>query len=180
MDKMNTPTFTLAEVAIAAGTKSSTLRQWLFRDWFTLDAEDAPAHTPGATTYLTGKTALAMGLAVHLGGGVVPLELAVKAALRFAYSGTDEGQERHGLIRRPGYLFNADDTLAVFSRGEGRDDWQVAILPKVDGMTIEQCITSGSYGMSSLESLVVCPLFNAVTKLRNRLGLPEDRGDFNR
>lgn len=172
MSKMNAPIFTLTEVAAAAGTKSSTLRQWIFRDWFRLADADAPAHTAGATTLVTGRTALAMGVAVHLGGGVVPLELAVKAACLFAYTGAEEG----GTARLPGCLFDAPgiiDTLAVFSRGEGRNDWQTAILPKVAGMTLEDCIATGAYGITSTETLIVCPLASTVQALRIKLQINE-------
>ena len=174
MDKMTAPTFTLAEVATAAGTKSTTLRQWLFRDWFKLDSSDAPAHTPGATTLVTGRTALAMGVAVHLGGSVVPLEMAMKAAVQFAYSGSDESEEANGFVRRPGEIFDGaevTDTLAVFSRGEGRNDWETAIVPKIDGMKLEDCINSGSYGINSLETLIICPLTSTVHALRTKLDL---------
>ena len=64
----------------------------------------------------------------------------------------------------------------MFSQGEGRTDWQTAILPKVDSMTLEQCLTSGGYGMASLGSLILCPLMSTVARLRQNLGLTEDRG----
>jgi hypothetical protein len=55
-------------------------------------------------------------------------------------------------------------------------DWQTAIVTKLEGLKLEQCINSGTYGIDRLECLIVCPLLGIVGRLRQKLSLPEDRG----
>lgn len=171
MSNLDQPTYTLSEVSAAAGAKPNTLHNWFHRGLLTLGPQDKPAAAAGATTLLTGRTALALGLAMVLSRQGVDVPTAITAGKLFANTGDED--------RQPACLFaGADvlDTLLVISQPEGAERKDCNLVARTHGMPVEGLINSGSYGVTSCAWLTVIPLANTINSIRHKLGLPEDRG----
>jgi hypothetical protein len=171
MTELDSPIHTLADITAAAGAKPNTLHNWFHRGLLSLGAHDKPAAAAGATTLVTGRTALAFGIALVLAKHEVPVERAIHAGRMFANSGV-EG-------RRPGFLFagpDVVDTWIILSKGAGRETVECSIVAYTKPMQPEDIIQSGSYGINSCDYFQVFPLVGTVLRLRQKLGLPEDRG----
>ena len=108
---LDSPSFTVAQVARAAGVPVATLRSHLQRQHWRLDGEDVPADEPGKGHLVTMRRALQIGVAVELiRNGVDP-----KRAFRAAAGFSDFGGPKD---RAPGELFDAGHTALVLSPGE--------------------------------------------------------------
>lgn len=172
MTELDSPIYVLADITAAAGAKSNTLHNWFHRGLISLGRDDKPAAVAGATSLVTGRTALAFGIALVLAKHEVPIERAVRAGKLFANTGADG--------RKPGFLFagpDVVDTWIIFSKGQDREEIDCSIVPYTKPMQPEDIIDHGSYGINSCDYFQVFPLLGIVLRLRQKLGLPEDRGE---
>lgn len=84
MDNLDTPQYSPAQIAAAAGVDKGTLYSWLQRGHWRLDGADAAAPTHGAGHKLTLRRALQIGIAVELMRHDVKPARAFRAALSFS------------------------------------------------------------------------------------------------
>lgn len=110
---MDSPEFTLSQVANAAGIDVGTLRSWLQRKHWRLDMAvgDSPADVAGKAHLVTLRRALQIGAAAELVRNGVEPSRAFKAAWYF--SDAADPLEAEGYIRAPGELFRDGSTILI-------------------------------------------------------------------
>jgi hypothetical protein len=139
---MDTPDYTLSQVAAAAGVEAGTLRSWLQRKHWRLDMAigDSPAEIAGRAHLVTLRRALQIGTAIELvRNGVEPARAFTAAR---AFSDIYDGLERlprtpGGLFEDPAYTLLAlypDETegvvIPVFTEGKHRTPLSAILFPE--------------------------------------------------
>lgn len=116
----DTPRFTLRAVAAATGWHLGTMRDYFVRGIFPWAVNEGKAQVAGATSHLSLRSAMRLGVAHALWSqGISPRE-AFKAATSFADFGSAPSRNSYGLTRLAGGLFPDDyDTILLWRAGEG-------------------------------------------------------------
>ena len=106
MDNLAQPNFSIGRVALATGVKAETIRTWFKTGKISLGATDLDVPQEGLGRMLSGRTAIAIGIAGALTGLYeIKTEIAVNAAIKFAHVGDEH--------RDPGFLFPTGSTFLV-------------------------------------------------------------------
>lgn len=86
MNKINTPIFTIIDLARATGVGAPTIRGWMQRGHLPLLSGDAASPQNGAARKFTGRTAIVIGIAGALMSIGNKPHVAVQAAVKFAHT----------------------------------------------------------------------------------------------
>ena len=142
----DTPRFTLREVAAATGWHLGTMRDYFVRGIFPWAADEGKAKMAGATSRLSLRSAIRLGVTQALWAqGIAPRE-AFKAATSFADFGSAPSRNAYGVTRLAGSLFpDGYDTILLWRAGVG-----ARIIPVETGSIV------------SLDALLAAPFDGAA------------------
>lgn len=152
MSDMDTPLFTLRQVAAATGWNLGTMRDHFVKGVFPWAEEHGKAKAAGSTSLLSLRAAMRLGLSYQLWTlGVSPRD-AFRAATVFTDFGTAPTSNEFGVSRMAGNIFpDGYDTILLWRKGEG-----ARVMPTDEGgfVNIDQFICAPFGGKSGPVVLV--------------------------
>lgn len=152
MSDMDTPLFTLRQVAAATGWNLGTMRDHFVKGVFPWHEENGKAKAAGSTSLLSLRAAMRLGLAYQLWIlGVSPRD-AFRAATVFTDFGTAPTSNEFSVSRMAGNIFpDGYDTILLWRKGEG-----ARVMPTDEGgfVNINQFICAPFGGKSGPVVLV--------------------------
>lgn len=133
IDEMDTPQFSLSQVAQATGWHLGTLRDYMKKGVFPWDDRDAPAKVAGSKSMVPLRSVLRLGITYQLWNlGVSPKD-AFMASVSFCDLGSADRWRHLGLRRTAGECFAAPwKTLLLWRRGSPGEVVPAPHGPKLD------------------------------------------------
>jgi hypothetical protein len=165
----DTPRYTLRQVAIATGWHLGTMRDYHVRGIFPWAGDDGKAAVAGATSRMSLRGAIRLGLAFDLWTqGVAPRE-AFKAATAFADFGSVPTRNSFGITRLAGSIFpDGYATILVWRAGDG-----ARVVPvKNGGATPMSALLSAPFD-GKTGPVVIAPVDDVVARVMKALAVPE-------
>ena len=132
MTDMDSPLFTLRQVAAATGWNLGTMRDHFVKGVFPWHEGDGKAKVAGSTSLLSLRAAVRLGIAFQLWSlGVSPKD-AFRASTAFTDFGTVPSSNEFGLSRQAGNIFpDGYDTILLWRKGEG-----ARVMPTDEGVFV--------------------------------------------
>lgn len=148
----DTPRFTLREVATATGWHLGTMRDYFVRGIFPWAEGEGKARIAGATSRLSLRSAIRLGVAHALWSQSIAPREAFKAATNFTEFGNAPSRNSFGVARLSGSLFpDGFDTIMLWRAGEGA---RIIPVPADGGITLDSLIAAPFDGQTGPVVLV--------------------------